>query len=82
MGSQRALVTVAAVALLLLVATSPVFLRNQKEPEAPAANLLKIKEKAKCQRLQEKTGEQRAKHCHSHSHRTEISGNTEGEKEN
>jgi hypothetical protein len=32
------------------------FLRNQKEPEAPTANLLKIKEKAKCQRLQGKTG--------------------------
>jgi hypothetical protein len=36
-------------------------LRNQEEPEAPTANLLKIKEKAKCQRLQGKTGEQRAK---------------------
>jgi hypothetical protein len=58
------------------------FFRNQKEPEAPTANLLKIKEKAKCQRLQGKTGEQRAKHSHSHSHRREISGNTEGEKEN
>jgi hypothetical protein len=33
-------------------------LRNQKEPEASTANLLKIKEKekAKCQRLQGKTG--------------------------
>jgi hypothetical protein len=58
------------------------FFEESEGARGSYCKFIENKRESKVSKITGKNREQRAKHSHSHSQRREISGNTEGEKEN